>query len=134
MRMPGKGLWLTVAVVLVALVAAAPVRAGQAAKVDITGAWTFDVVTDAGGPSSPNVTFKQDGEKITGHYSSQTLGEADFTGTLKGQDLAFSFTADIQGTPVPVIYKGTVDTKDSMKGTLDVAGGMATGTFTAKRK
>ncbi|HEX4348171.1 MAG TPA: hypothetical protein VHZ73_11405 [Vicinamibacterales bacterium] len=102
------------------------------AKLDITGAWIFTV--DTGQTGTPTVTFKQDGEKLTGHYSSQTLGEADLTGTLKGQDLNFSFTADLGGQSVAVVYKGTVASNTDMKGTLDVAGGMASGTFTAKRK
>jgi hypothetical protein len=102
------------------------------AKIDITGAWLFNV--DTGTPGTPTVTFKQDGEKITGHYSSATLGEADFTGTLKGQDLNFSFSADLQGTAVPVVYKGTVANSNEMKGTIDVAAGAVSGTFTGKRK
>jgi hypothetical protein len=80
------------------------------------------------------VTFKQTGEQLTGHYSSETLGEADFTGTLKGQDLQFSFSADAGGQTVPVVYKGTVSSNNDMKGTIDVAGGAVSGTFTAKRK
>jgi hypothetical protein len=124
---------LTVAVAAVLLgLASASTRAGQAAKIDITGAWIFTV--DTGTTGTPTVTFKQDGEKLTGHYSSMTLGEADLTGTLKGQDLAFSFNADLQGTAVPVVYKGTVESNASMKGTIDVGGGLATGTFTGKRK
>lgn len=102
------------------------------AKLDITGAWLFTV--DTGTTGTPTVTFKQDGEKLTGHYSSQTLGEDDFTGTLKGQDLNFSFSADLQGQSVPVVYKGTVTSSTEMKGTIDVAGGAVSGTFTAKRK
>jgi hypothetical protein len=105
----------------------------QAAKVDVTGKWQFTVQTDAG-TGTPTVTLKQDGEKLTGHYSSETLGEADLTGTVKGADIKFSFNANLQGQAVPVTYAGTVDGKDSMKGTLDLAGGMATGTFTAKRQ
>jgi len=124
---------LSLAAVLLVLTAPAVVRAGQATRIDITGAWLFDVVTDQA-PGTPTVTFKQDGEKLTGHYSSQNLGEADLTGTLKGQDLTFTFSADLQGTTVPVVYKGTVESKDSMKGTLDIAGGLVGGTFTAKRK
>jgi hypothetical protein len=124
---------LTVAVAAVLLVlASASTRAGQAAKIDITGAWVFTV--DTGTTGTPTVTFKQDGEKLTGHYSSMTLGEADLTGTLKGQDLAFSFNADLQGTAVPVVYKGAVESNTAMKGTIDVGGGLATGTFTGKRK
>ena len=40
---------------------------GQAAKVDLTGTWTFTIMSDAG-VGTPTVTFKQDGEKLTGHY------------------------------------------------------------------
>ncbi len=107
--------------------------AGQASKVDVTGKWQFTVQTDAG-TGTPTVTLKQEGEKLTGHYSSETLGEADLTGTIKGADVKFSFSASLQGQAVPVSYTGTVDGKDSMKGTLDIAGGMATGSFTAKRQ
>lgn len=131
MKQKVQVLTVAVAAVLLVLASASP-RAGQAAKIDITGAWIFAV--DTGTIGTPTVTFKQDGEKLTGHYSSATLGEADLTGTLKGQDLAFSFSADLQGTAVPVVYKGTVSSNDAMKGTIDVADGAATGTFTAKRK
>jgi len=111
--------------------AAALAYSGQA-KVDITGTWTFEVQTDAG-TGTPTVTFKQDGEKLTGHYSSQTLGEADLTGTIKGNDVTFNFTADLQGQAVPVTYKATVAGPASMKGTIDIAG-LAGGTFTGKKK
>jgi hypothetical protein len=126
-----------VQILLVALAAvlgfvSTPLHAGQAAKIDITGAWVFSV--DTGTIGTPTVTFKQDGEKLTGHYSSATLGEADFTGTLKGQDLAFTFNADAGGTPVDVVYKGTVSSNTDMKGTIAVAGGAVSGTFTGKRK
>jgi len=100
--------------------------------VDVTGKWAFNVQTDAG-TGTPTVTLKQDGEKLTGHYSSQTLGEADLTGTVKGTDIKFSFSADLQGTSLVVTYTGTVESKDSLKGTVDL-GGLAQGTFTAKRQ
>jgi hypothetical protein len=104
----------------------------QSSKTDVTGRWTFTVQTDAGS-GTPTVTLKQEGEKLTGHYSSQNLGEADLTGTVKGQEITFSFSADAQGTPLTVSYTGTVESKDSMKGTVDL-GGLAQGTFTAKRQ
>jgi hypothetical protein len=112
---------------------AAVASAGQAAKVDVTGKWLFTVQTDAG-TGTPTVTLKQDGETLTGHYSSETLGEADLKGTVKGNEIKFSFSASLQGQAIPVAYTGTIENKDSMKGTLDLAGGMATGTFTAKRQ
>jgi hypothetical protein len=61
----------------------AVIVSAQSSKIDITGKWTFTVQTDAGS-GTPTVTLKQDGEKLTGHYSSQNLGEADLTGTVKG--------------------------------------------------
>jgi hypothetical protein len=111
---------------------AGAVRTAAQAKVDITGKWIFTVQTDAG-TGTPTVTFKQDGEKVTGHYSSQTLGEADLTGTVKGDKLHFTFTADLQGQAAPVTYDATIEGKDGMKGTIDIAG-LAGGTFTGKRQ
>jgi len=98
--------------------------------VNITGDWAFTVQTDMGS-GTPAITFKQDGEKLAGKYNGQ-LGTADLTGTVKGNDVNFAFTIDMQGQQAPVSYKGTVE-KNTMKGTLDIAG-MATGTFTAAKK
>jgi len=104
---------------------------GQAAKVDLTGTWTFTIMSDAG-VGTPTVTFKQDGEKLTGHYSSMLLGEADLTGTVKGPAIEFTVRADLGGMPLEFKFTGTVENKDSVKGKLDSdAGG---GTFTGKRK
>jgi hypothetical protein len=106
-------------------------HAGQAGKVDVTGKWAFTVETGVGS-GSPVMTFKQDGENLTGHYSGQ-LGEADLTGTVKGQDITFKFTVDVQGQTLNAVYTGTVDSKDSMKGKVDLVG-LGEGTFTAKRQ
>lgn len=97
---------------------------------DVTGEWNFTVTTDQGG-GNPTFTFKQEGEKLTGKYTG-TFGSADLTGTVKGNAIQFTFTADIQGQQAPITYKGTVE-KNTMKGTLDIAG-MATGTFTGTKK
>ena len=103
----------------------------QTEKVDVTGAWAFTIDT-GNGTGTPSVTFKQDGEKLTGHYSSQVLGERDFTGTVKGNAITFTIDADVQGTAVKVVYSGTVE-KDTMKGKV-VLGDLGEGTFTGKRK
>jgi hypothetical protein len=102
------------------------------AGIDVTGKWAFQVTTTAGG-GTPTVTFKQSGEMLTGHYSSTNLGEADLTGTVKGQDITFKFVGNVQGNSVDVTYTGTIESNDAMKGTLDIAG-LAQGTFTAKRQ
>jgi hypothetical protein len=97
---------------------------------NVTGEWLFNVTTDQGS-GTPTITFKQDGEKLTGKYVGQ-LGSSDLTGTVKGNEIAFSFTIDAQGQQAPVNYKGTVE-KNTMKGSLDIAG-MVNGTFTATKK
>ena len=117
------------AVLMLALGVSAARGAAQA-KVDVTGKWAFNVETSAGA-GTPTFTFKQDGEKLTGHYTG-TFGEADLTGTVKGADITFSFTVDAQGNSLKETYTGTVD-KDTMKGKL-VIEGLGEGTFTAKRQ
>ena len=107
------------------------VSAQTEAKIDVTGKWLFSVTTDAG-TGTPTVTLKQQGDSLTGHYSSQTLGEADLKGIVKDNKITFTFRIELQGTPLTVNYAGTVESKDAMKGTVDI-GGAASGTFTAKR-
>lgn len=120
-----------VAAALLVLYEVAGVAAGQGSKIDVTGKWTFQVDTSAGG-GTPTFTFKQDGEKLTGHYSGQ-LGEADLTGSVKGQDITLAFGVDVQGLHIDCTYAGTIESKDAMKGTVKLAG-LGEGTFTGKRQ
>ena len=122
---------LTVLAGVAVLCGASLVSAGQATKTDVTGKWLFTVETSAGS-GTPTLTLKQDGEKLTGHYSGQ-LGEADLTGTLKGPDIKITFTADVQGNSINCVYTGTVDGKDAMKGKVELVG-LGDGTFMAKRQ
>ena len=116
---------------VIVLCGAAIADAGQAAKTDVTGKWVFAVETSAGS-GTPTMTLKQDGEKLTGHYSGQ-LGETDVAGTVKGSDIKITFTIDAQGTTINFVYTGTLESKDAMKGKVDL-GGLGDGTFTAKRQ
>ena len=45
----------------------------------------------------------------------------------------FTFEAEMQGQKIDNVYKGTVE-KDTMTGSVAIAGGQLSGTFTAKRK
>ncbi len=95
-------------------------------KVNVTGTWVFQVETSAGA-GSPTMTFKQEGEALTGKYSGQ-LGEADLKGTVKGNQIQFSFDPGVG----VVSYTGTIE-NGTMKGKVEL-GDQATGTWTAKRK
>lgn len=116
-------------VLVLGLALAAPARL-LAQAVNVTGEWAFNVQTDQGG-GTPTLTFKQEGEKLTGKYAGQ-LGNADLTGTVKGNAIHFTFTLDVQGQQAPVTYDGTIE-KNTMKGKMDI-GGMVTGTFTGTKK
>ena len=97
---------------------------------DVTGKWTFQVDTDAGS-GSPTFVFKQAGEKLTGTYSG-LFGTAELTGTVKGDDIEFSFEADAGGQKAKVVYKGKIESAGKMKGSADL-GGMGSGTWSGTK-
>jgi hypothetical protein len=101
-------------------------------KVDVTGTWAFEVQTEAG-TGTPQVTFKQDGETLTGVYSSQLLGELELTGSVKGQAIQFTLAANVQGNALEVVFSGMIEDSTSMKGKVTFTG-LGEGSFTGKRK
>ena len=125
-------LFVTSGVSLIAEPAHAQAAAKSDAKVDITGKWSFTVESPAG-TGTPTVTFKQKGDSISGRYSSQALGEHDFTGTLKDGKIRFGFDAESGGQAFVMAFDGTLDGADAMKGSIDFSG-MATGSFAGKRQ
>jgi len=128
-----RSLWRFLVPIVVLATASIPsASAAQSSpSVDLTGKWLFTVNTD-GGSGTPTVTLTQKGDSLTGHYSSQLLGEADLKGAVKDGKFSFSLQGNVQGTAVTVTYTGTIESKDALKGSVDL-GGMASGTFTAKR-
>jgi hypothetical protein len=123
---------VTQMIISILAVLALTLTVGAQSKTDVTGAWTLEVTTEAGGNTTPTVTLKQEGEKLTGHYSSETLGEADINGTIKGQQIDFGFNVEVQGFALEVRYSGTVE-GNTMKGKLSL-GELGGGTFTGKKK
>ena len=128
-----RSLWRLIVPTLVLATASIPsASAAQSSpSVDLTGKWLFTVNTDAG-TGTPTVTLTQKGDSLTGHYSSQVLGEAELKGSVKDGKFSFTLQANVQGTAVTATYNGTIESKDALKGSVDL-GGMASGTFTAKR-
>ncbi len=131
-----KGNWIRFAggLLTVALSLAAGSTRASAQNVNVAGAWAREVTTEAGGTTTPSMTLVQNGAALTGEYTSETLGDADITGTVEGQRFTIRFTASLQGQDAPVLYVGTVDANGVMTGTIDIAGGLASGTFTARRR
>ena len=117
---------------LCAAVLPATLRAQGDKKVDLTGIWSFTVESPAG-TGTPTVTFKQQGDSISGRYSSKSLGEHDFIGVLKDGKIRFSFDAESGGQAFTMMFDGALEGADSMKGGIDFSG-MATGAFSGKRQ
>ena len=100
------------------------------AQTNIAGDWDV-TVNSPQGANTTLVTFKQDGEKVSGIFKSQQ-GQLPFDGgTLTGSDLAFTFTITTQGMQLPITLTGKVEGA-SMAGKADF-GGFAEGDWTAKR-
>ena len=94
---------------------------------DISGTWAASVRLDAGSGTATFV-FKQAGDALTGTYSG-TLGTAEVKGTVKGNQVEWSFDNSDAGK---ISYKGTVEGA-TIKGTVEY-GQLGAGTFTAEKK
>lgn len=103
----------------------------SALAADLSGTWVLQVETSAGS-GTPTFTFKQDGDKLTGHYSG-ALGEADVTGTVSGDKVEFSFKVSPGGEEMTDTYKGAITAPGKMKGTAKL-GTLAEGTWEGSKK
>ena len=121
---------LFVMTMTLALLGSVELVSGQ--TVDVTGTWNLEVTTDQG-VTRPSFTLTQEGERLSGSYSSEALGEARLRGTVTGSQVRIRFTVNLQGQTIGVTYRGTVDETGAMSGTIDLADGLATGRFTATR-
>ena len=52
---------------------------------------------------------------------------------MTGMEITFTFDVDLGGQVIEVTYSGTVEEDGEISGTLDIGGGLVTGTFTAVR-
>src|SRR6185503_11291744 len=85
----------------------------------VAGVWS--VTLELGSITGhPVVTFKQDGEKLTGTYAGR-YGESAVEGTVKDKDIQFTVTILAEGTRTTGEFAGTVD-GDTMGGTVNYEG------------
>jgi len=88
---------------------------GASAQKTVAGEWdaTFDT---PGGPQALKLILKVDGEKLTG-TAKRSRGDVPITGTIKGENISFSYTIEYNGNAVTVTFSGKVK-GDSMGGTV----------------
>ena len=100
------------------------------AQTNVTGDWDV-TINSPQGANTVLVTFKQDGEKVSGIFKSPQ-GELPFEGgSIVGSDLKFAFTINVQGNSIIISMNGKVDGA-AMSGKADF-GGFGEGEWTAKR-
>ena len=114
---------------LLCVAAAASLSAEPATPANIAGQWQFTVEL-AVGTGRPLVTFKQDGEKITGTYEGR-YGKSALEGTVKDNHVEFTVTMVAEGTTVTGAFAGDFD-KEQMSGTVEYEGA-GDGTWSAVR-
>jgi hypothetical protein len=113
-----------------ALLATAALFAQTASAADVTGTWIMTVETGAGS-GSPTFVLVQKGEALSGSYKGQ-LGEAQVTGTVKGDDVTIEYKVEAQGQSLAVKYSGKTDGK-KMSGKVSL-GQLGDGTFTGSKQ
>ena len=122
----------------IVLMAAAAVMTATGARLaaqtpaDVAGEWVLTVETDQG-TTTPSVTLEQNGATLSGHYSSETLGEAEVEGTVNGRDVEFSMNAEVGGYALEVTYTATLQEDGTLSGAISL-GGYGGGSFTGKKR
>ena len=100
---------------------------------DVSGIWQLIVETTQG-RATPKMTLHQQGDQITGTYSSRVLGEANITGTVKGDAIEFEFESEYRNQRIRVGYKGRIESPNAMRGTAVYEGFNVKATWSAARK
>ena len=95
---------------------------------DVSGTWAVTVMLDAGSGTA-NFVFEQKGDTLSGTYSG-VLGQANVAGTVKGDQVEWSFDGGPAGK---VSFHGTLDGATKMKGTAEY-GQLGKGSFTGEKK
>ena len=112
---------------VVAILVSAPGNA--AAQADLNGMWDLTVMTDQG-DQIITLNVVQDGHDLTATGDTE-FGSFEMTGTIDGSDVLFEWELDMQGTPLDIVFTGTL-ADGMLSGTADF-GGMSEGDWTAKR-
>ena len=112
------------------LAVAALTGAHWAGAADVTGTWIMAVETGAGS-GSPTFVLVQKGEALSGSYKGM-LGEAQVSGTVKGEEVTIEYKVEGQGQSLAVKYSGKTDGK-TMSGKVSL-GQLGEGTFTGTKQ
>jgi hypothetical protein len=125
--------WLMAALTVAAFAGVQAQEKGKPAPVNITGKWTMSLEMEAF-TATPGLEFKQDGEKVTGTYTSARYGAFPFQGKIKDRALEFTVKMNAEGTEIELSLSGEVAADgQTMKGKGSLSG-VGDATWSAKRE
>jgi len=109
---------------LIALLGLSLVTAGAWGFVtDISGTWAFTIERATGPVHDETFVFKQASEKLTGTYSGMWFREQNVIGSVKGDQVVFSWDITTDGggkRPPTVTFVGKLESPSKMTGTVEV--------------
>ena len=117
-------------VLLVAATVLVSAPTDGAAQADLSGAWDLTLMTDQG-EQMLTVQVVQSGQDLTVTGDAGEFGTIDMKGTVDGDSVRFAWELDLQGTPLAIVFLGTL-ADGSISGTADF-GGMGQGDWRAER-
>jgi len=94
---------------------------GQEKAVDVTGVWEITSETPRG-TMTRNVTFQQEGNKLTGSIQTRDGSAPIQKGSVEGNKISFILVVSRSGNNLEMTYTGTVD-GDTAKGTFQTPRG-----------
>jgi hypothetical protein len=118
---------LSLGLITILLAAASAARTLQN-NASVVGSWDITIESPQGKRNGVLV-IKQEGDKLTGVMKTPRGERPLDSVTVKGSDITFVMTAQVQGQDMVMTYKGKAD-KGTMSGDADF-GGFATGTWSA---
>jgi hypothetical protein len=87
-------------------------------KADPTGTWKWSMTGQNGQTRESTLTLKLDGDKLTGSLAGRNGDTAISKATLKGDEIAFEVTREINGNSMTSKYSGKLS-GDTIKGKIE---------------
>ena len=124
MKITQKALTTLIKAAACAILALGATAQAQDKKADPSGTWTWTTPGRNGGADRKStLKLKLEGEKVTGTLSApgrggQTSDVAISDGKLKGDEVSFAVTREVQGNKFTAKYNGKIS-GDSIKGKIE---------------
>jgi hypothetical protein len=111
--------------------ALAAIAARGAEDVSVAGEWRIRR-SAAGAQSTQTCTLTRAGEEIGGSCSADR-GPVKVTGKVEGRKVTWTYQTERDGGPLTVIYRGVIESPDTIKGSVSAVEYGIDGEFTATR-